>query len=160
MRVHSILFVEARKAVAMAGGVTVRSRHGVLLRLTNGWNARRPAYRSHARMLLASRDDTHPRHQRARLGASPQKFKPNAKQRFPRLPECDWTSGRPADHAFRRASARMRAAMFVKAIGTGVMTTAALVSVLSASFLPTGWDLACTKRWIRAARSQVRCWLV
>src|SRR6516225_8959481 len=39
MRVHSILFVAARKAVAMAGGVTVRSRHGVLPWLTNGWNA-------------------------------------------------------------------------------------------------------------------------
>src|SRR5215470_16084587 len=50
------------------------------------------------------------------------------------------------------AQAHHRAAMFVKAVGTGVMTTAAkgwaLVSVLSASFLPTAWDLACTKRWI------------
>src|SRR5262245_15658309 len=39
MRVHSILFVAAREAVAMAGGVTARSRHGDLPWPTNGWNA-------------------------------------------------------------------------------------------------------------------------
>ena len=39
MRVHSIEFVEACEAVAMAGGETVRSRDAVLPWLTNGWNA-------------------------------------------------------------------------------------------------------------------------
>jgi hypothetical protein len=39
MRVHSIVFVEARAAIAMAGGENARSRHGVLPGLTNEWNA-------------------------------------------------------------------------------------------------------------------------
>jgi len=92
MRVHSILFVEARKALATAGGVTIRSRHGVLPRPTNEWNARGAAHRSHAANVGFSRQH---------ISASPTgetwcialKIQAQHQTAFPRLPEFDWASG-------------------------------------------------------------------
>src|SRR5262249_15473987 len=105
MRVHSILFVAARKAVAMAGGVTVRSRHGVLPWLTNGWNAAGAVCRPYAR-TLAPRDNVRITNGREMVHR-PKNSRPMP-NRVSTFARGRLASRHPAAHSFSR-SARMRA---------------------------------------------------